>query len=78
MYENVDYEFFRDTVDKEIAKLNKTKEEAINDNKSWFSKSIDFVKDNKIKFIVGGSLVVIVITTVIVIKRRRDNIWKNY
>ena len=76
-FDEVSYEFFRDTINKDLAKVDLTmidEENKETSNKNWFNKTIDFVKDHKYIFIITGAVVVIGGATLIVIKKRRDEI----
>ena len=77
-FDEVEYEFFSKSINKELEKFDLDENgNVINkEDKTWFNKSIEYVKNNKVKFIVGGALVVVVITTIVVIKKRRDEIWE--
>ena len=76
-FDEVDYEFFRDNINKELEKVDLKlidEETKKNENKNFWQKTTDFIKDNKYIFITIGALVVIGGATFIVIKKRRDEI----
>lgn len=76
-FDEVDYEFFRDNINKELEKVDLMlidEETKKNEGKSFWNKTKEFVKDNKYVFITIGALVVIGGATFIVIKKRRDEI----
>ena len=53
----------------------KIQQDKLND-KNLVEKFVDFVKENKIGFIIGGSIIIVagVVATVVVIKKRRSRL----
>lgn len=74
-YEDVGYDAFFTRVREQIAKKEQIKEEE-NKNNKWYKKTIDFIVEHKVPFIIGGVTLVVVAggATYIIIKKRRRSI----
>lgn len=78
-FESVGYDTFFTRVREQIAKSEQIKEEENKKNNKWYKKTIDFIVEHKVPFIIGGVTLVVVAggaTFIIIKKRRRSIIWK--
>lgn len=72
-YDEVSYDKFFTRVNKEVEKQRKIEEE---ENKKWYIKVLDYVKEHKTAFIAGGIILVVAAgsTAVIIVRKRRRSI----
>lgn len=72
-YDEVSYDKFYTSVSKEVTKV---EEEKIEENKKWYEKTWDFVKENKWYFLAGGVVLVGVAggAAIVIIRKRRRSI----
>ena len=69
-----DGEEYRKIIEKRISNIEEEKK-----NNKWYKKTIDFIVEHKVPFIIGGVTLVVVAggaTYIIIKKRRRSIIWK--
>ena len=74
-FDDVGFDTFINKTSKEIEKQEE-KEKQEKDNDKWYEKAIDFVKEHKVPFIIGGVGVIVIAggTTFVIIKKRRRSV----